>query len=144
MHSNRTVCVWHVRGRAGGCFEIGNLKIQGGDCGGRNNTHQHEYLKSSYLKFESGEFSVLGAWSEAVISAGGRCGLFFSFYNNKTLFNWTFLWGRSRKCGCLSQEYARRKGEERRHDALCCCCCWSEVYPVPRDWWVEISCDLDV
>lgn len=34
---------------------MGNLKIQGGDCGGRNNTHQHEYLKSSYLKFESGE-----------------------------------------------------------------------------------------
>lgn len=36
---------------------MGNLKIQGGECGGRNNTHQHEYLKSSYLKFESGEIS---------------------------------------------------------------------------------------
>lgn len=63
-------------------FEMGNLKIQGGDREGRNNTRRHEYLKPSYLKFKSEEIPPPslhrcqpGARGEAVISAGGWRGL---------------------------------------------------------------------
>ena len=63
---------------------MGSLKIQGGGLRGRDNMHCHEYLKSSYLKCESGEISFffcqLGARGEAKISAGGWRGLFSSLY----------------------------------------------------------------